>query len=113
MEQKLRDRITFNSCESFGSPRIFFDACDGIFLNYIWSEAHLMRSASAAGNSRRPDVYVGVDVFGRGCYGGGGYSCNKVSWCSSYQVFFQGVDSPRWKLHSGLGFPSCAEPTFM
>ncbi len=25
--------------------------------------------------SRRQDVYVGVDVFGRGCYGGGGFNC--------------------------------------
>ncbi|XP_022782024.1 cytosolic endo-beta-N-acetylglucosaminidase-like [Stylophora pistillata] len=54
--------------------RVFFDACDGIFLNYNWSEAHLMRSAAAAGRARQTDVYVGVDVFGRGCYGGGGYN---------------------------------------
>lgn len=25
---------------------------------------------------RRADIYVGVDVFGRGCLGGGGYSCH-------------------------------------
>lgn len=42
-----------------------------------------MRSASMAGRGRRPDVYVGVDAFGRGCYGGGGYNCNKVSCISS------------------------------
>ena len=59
--------------------RIFFDACDGIFLNYGWSEAHLMRSAGAAGRDRLSDVYVGVDVFGRGCFGGGGYNSKAVS----------------------------------
>lgn len=58
--------------------RIFFDACDGIFLNYIWSEAHLMRSVGAAGRDRQSDVYVGVDVFGRGCFGGGGYNSKAV-----------------------------------
>lgn len=59
--------------------RIFFDACDGIFLNYNWSEAHLMRSVGAAGQDRKFDVYVGVDVFGRGCFGGGGYNSKAVS----------------------------------
>lgn len=28
--------------------------------------------------SRINDIYVGVDVFGRGCYGGGGFSCNEA-----------------------------------
>lgn len=59
--------------------RVFFDACDGIFLNYGWSEAQLMRSAGAAGRDRLSDVYVGVDVFGRGCFGGGGYNSKAVS----------------------------------
>ena len=59
--------------------RVFFDACDGIFLNYLWSEAHLMRSVGAAGRNRLSDVYVGVDVFGRGCFGGGGYNSKAVS----------------------------------
>lgn len=37
-----------------------------------------MRSAAAAGRQRQTDVYVGVDVFGRGCYGGGGYNSKVV-----------------------------------
>ena len=24
------------------------------------------------------DIYVGIDVFGRGCYGGGGFACNEA-----------------------------------
>ena len=70
---------------TFGRP--FFDACDGIFLNYHWSGAHLAQSAQAAGR-RKFDVYAvristiitsrshlkGVDVFGRGTYGGGGFN---------------------------------------
>jgi len=57
--------------------RCFFDACDGIFLNYTWKEEGLDESLAAAG-ARCHDVYVGVDVFGRNCYGGGGFNSHKV-----------------------------------
>ena len=43
--------------------RIFFDHCDGIFLNYCWRTRHLINSLSVAGQ-RKEDVYVGIDVFG-------------------------------------------------
>ena len=52
--------------------------CDGIFLNYGWSEAGLLSSRSVAGE-RCTDVYVGVDVFGRGVFGGGGFNSSAVS----------------------------------
>ena len=70
----------------------FFDLCDGIFLNYTWkcdnkdsqqdgslvSPDNLANSISALDNdSRRTDIFVGVDVFGRGCLGGGGFECSK------------------------------------
>lgn len=50
-----------------------FDVCDGVFLNYCWKEVGLRASAQLAG-ARSSDVYVGVDVFGRGCPGGGGFN---------------------------------------
>lgn len=53
--------------------RIAFDLCDGIFLNYTWNEHNLQRSVVNAG-CRQCDVYVGIDVFGRGCFGGGGFN---------------------------------------
>ena len=66
----------------------FLDACDGIFLNYTWKvgtggdddKESLDNSLSYLQSrnmreSRRRDVYVGVDVFGRGCFGGGGFNC--------------------------------------
>lgn len=43
--------------------RIFFDHCDGIFLNYCWKTRHLINSLRMAG-IRKEDVYVGIDVFG-------------------------------------------------
>ena len=55
----------------------FFEACDGIFLNYHWRSSQLYTSARAAGK-RSHDVYAGVDVFGRGTYGGGGMDTAKA-----------------------------------
>ncbi|KAI1232521.1 Cytosolic endo-beta-N-acetylglucosaminidase, partial [Lamprotornis superbus] len=56
--------------------RIFFDACDGLFTNYNWKEEQLERTQRLAG-PRLNDVYVGVDVFGRGDVIGGGFDTNK------------------------------------
>lgn len=58
-------------------PRIFFDACDGLFTNYNWKEEQLERTQRLAG-PRLNDVYVGVDVFGRGDVIGGGFDTDKV-----------------------------------
>ncbi|XP_033125700.1 cytosolic endo-beta-N-acetylglucosaminidase-like [Anneissia japonica] len=57
--------------------RLFFDRCDGIFLNYNWNEQKLKDSLQMAGD-RKYDVYVGVDIFGRGCFGGGGWNTYKA-----------------------------------
>ena len=58
-------------------PRVFFDACDGLFTNYNWKEEHLERTCGLAG-PRRTDVYVGIDVFARGDVVGGGFDTDKV-----------------------------------
>lgn len=54
----------------------FFQACDGIFLNYNWNVVTLKNSIQFASSIDRKvvDVYVGIDVFGRGCFGGGGWN---------------------------------------
>lgn len=57
--------------------RPFLDLCDGIFLNYNWSDQGLASTRTLA-RERCGEVYVGIDVFGRGCYGGGGYNSCKV-----------------------------------
>ena len=58
--------------------KIFFDACDAIFLNYTWKPENLDKSIiSLSGEDRAFDVFVGVDVFGRGCIGGGGFQCKQ------------------------------------
>jgi mannosyl-glycoprotein endo-beta-N-acetylglucosaminidase len=55
------------------SIRAFFHASDGIFLNYQWTSECLLQSKNYAAERYR-DVFVGIDVFGRGCFGGGGFN---------------------------------------
>ncbi|XP_015783920.1 cytosolic endo-beta-N-acetylglucosaminidase-like isoform X2 [Tetranychus urticae] len=55
----------------------FFQSCDGIFLNYTWKDDDLKNSRDLALSlGRLNDVYVGVDVFGRGMFGDGGFKTN-------------------------------------
>jgi hypothetical protein len=51
----------------------FFNVSDAIFINYTWKEENLMKSKQMS-ESRPNDVFIGVDVFGRGCFGGGGFN---------------------------------------
>ena len=69
----------------------FFDVCDGIFLDYHWQPDALRATAQRAAVSspdqkspadlhnimscRSRDVLVGIDVFGRGTWGGGQWRC--------------------------------------
>eukprot|EP00850_Spirogloea_muscicola_P020113 SM000207S06188 [mRNA] locus=s207:137974:139855:- [translate_table: standard] len=53
----------------------FFAAADGIFTNYCWKEGAPKQCAQAAG-ARHLDVFMGIDAYGRGTYGGGGYQCD-------------------------------------
>ncbi|CAL1291727.1 unnamed protein product [Larinioides sclopetarius] len=54
--------------------RLFFLNADAIFLDYHWNEEKLLLSKLQACD-RGTDVYVGVDVFGRGkCFTEGGFS---------------------------------------
>jgi hypothetical protein len=62
-----------NALTMLNSP--FFDACDGIWLNYTWGESAPAEAFTAA-HGRNFDVYMGIDAFGRGTYGGGGLNCN-------------------------------------
>ncbi|KAJ8959126.1 hypothetical protein NQ318_022384 [Aromia moschata] len=56
--------------------RFFFDACDGIFLNYSWTEKQLINTVEVA-KHRNHDVFVGIDVFGRNMFGGGMFNTYK------------------------------------
>lgn len=60
--------------------REFFLNCDGIFLNYNWTESKLANSYTLVKNHNQNvhNIYVGLDVWGRGCPGGGGFNSTYV-----------------------------------
>ena len=45
----------------------FFNVCDGIFVNYTWKDENLAKCMTYSERIR--DIYIGVDIFGRGVYG--------------------------------------------
>ncbi|KAG9343709.1 hypothetical protein JZ751_013087 [Albula glossodonta] len=71
--------LWYDSVVEDGALRIFFQACDGIFTNYNWTE-HSLESMSSypASQGRLGDIYVGVDVFARGEVVGGKYETHKA-----------------------------------
>ncbi|XP_049926202.1 cytosolic endo-beta-N-acetylglucosaminidase isoform X3 [Epinephelus moara] len=70
-------RLTWQN-ELNQSNRMFFDACDGFFTNYNWTEQNLEWMKDYSGvQGRQSDVYIGVDVFARGNVVGGKLETNK------------------------------------
>ncbi|KAL5734444.1 hypothetical protein ACOSP7_032305 [Xanthoceras sorbifolium] len=74
------DSVTINGMLSWQNQlneknKPFFDICDGIFVNYLWTDKYVKLSAAVAGD-RKYDVYMGIDVFGRGTFGGGQWKTN-------------------------------------
>lgn len=77
--------------------RMFFDACDGIFTNYNWTEQSLewMNSYSGA-QDRLADIYVGVDVFARGKVIGGKFETNNALKLIRKHGFSTAIFAPGW-----------------
>lgn len=75
--------------------RPFFDRCDGIWINYTWKEGDPNRIRDAAGD-RRGDVYLGVDCFGRGTYGGGGLNTYIGVEAAKNAALNVGLFAPAW-----------------
>ena len=73
----------------------FFDICDGIFLNYHWSDVALQDTRQLAGG-RATDVYVGIDVFGRGVPGDGGWNCDFAMNMIRNQKLSAAIFAPGW-----------------
>lgn len=75
----------------------FYLSCDGIFLNYNWNKVNLAKSKEMQmKHCRSNDVFVGIDVFGRGVIGGGGFRCNvalKLIECFQLSV---AIFAPGW-----------------
>lgn len=75
--------------------RPFFDRCDGIWINYTWKEGDPNRIRDAAGERWR-DVYLGVDCFGRGTYGGGGLNTYVGVEAAKNAALNVGLFAPAW-----------------
>ncbi|KAL3274569.1 hypothetical protein HHI36_015950 [Cryptolaemus montrouzieri] len=73
----------------------FFEQCDGIFLNYVWTEQNLVKSIEKAGH-RLTDIYVGVDVFGRNTFGGGQFNSYKAAEVIRRHSLSMAIFAPGW-----------------
>ncbi|KAM6957282.1 cytosolic endo-beta-N-acetylglucosaminidase [Aplochiton taeniatus] len=83
------------------SNRVFFDACDGFFTNYNWTEQcleRMMEFSAAAG--RLADIYVGVDVFARGEVVGGKFETKKALELIRKHNFSTAIFAPGWVYES-------------
>ncbi|XP_035511235.1 cytosolic endo-beta-N-acetylglucosaminidase [Morone saxatilis] len=79
------------------SNRMFFDACDGIFTNYNWTEQNLeWMSNYGAVQGRQADIYIGVDVFARGKVVGGKLETNKALEVIRKHNFSAAIFAPGW-----------------
>ncbi|XP_029293728.1 cytosolic endo-beta-N-acetylglucosaminidase [Cottoperca gobio] len=83
------------------SNRVFFDACDGIFTNYNWTEQNLEWMNGYSGlQGRQADVYIGVDVFARGKVVGGMLETNKALEIIRKHNFSAAIFAPGWVYES-------------
>ena len=58
----------------------YFAVSDGLFVNYTWKDEELKNSSERGKKlDRLHDIYFGIDVFGRGSFGGGGFNSKVVS----------------------------------
>ncbi|DBB01203.1 TPA: hypothetical protein ACH3X1_001085 [Trebouxia sp. C0004] len=73
----------------------FFEAADAIFINYTWKEDTPAQAAAVAG-ARKHDVYMGVDVFGRNTYGGGGMTCDVALTAARSAGLSAALFAPAW-----------------
>ncbi|XP_042247664.1 cytosolic endo-beta-N-acetylglucosaminidase isoform X1 [Thunnus maccoyii] len=79
------------------SNRMFFDACDGFFTNYNWTEQNLELMKNYSGiQGRQADVYIGVDVFARGEVVGGMFETNKALEIIRKHNFSAAIFAPGW-----------------
>ncbi|XP_061713792.1 cytosolic endo-beta-N-acetylglucosaminidase isoform X2 [Cydia pomonella] len=75
--------------------KAFFEACDGIFTNYSWSERHVLAARAAAGQ-RRADVFVGLDVWGRNFLGGGQFNTQEAVKIAHKHGLSLAIFAPGW-----------------
>lgn len=79
----------------------FMNCCDGIFVNYGWNETAPASSAALVGPNRKHEIYFGIDVFGRGTFGGGGFDTSKALVVLKKAGVSAAIFAPGWLLEVG------------
>ena len=82
----------------------FFESASSIFVNYRWTAGSpRVSSALATRRGRRPaEVFMGIDVWNRGTYGGGGFTSNVAIRAAFDSGCSCALFAPGW-LHEKLG----------
>lgn len=92
-ELKWQDSVTdLNSC--------FFQCCDGIFLNYTWKDWQLQLTMELCFD-RKTDVFVGIDVWARGCVGK--FDCFQSTEKILSHGFSTALFAPAWCYEKNIG----------
>ncbi|KAK9462544.1 glycosyl hydrolase family 85-domain-containing protein [Lipomyces oligophaga] len=60
----LLNEINYQDCLN-EQTMPFFRAADGLFTNYFWDASQVFSSARLAGQALGPDIWTGIDVWGR------------------------------------------------
>ncbi|CAK0782655.1 hypothetical protein CVIRNUC_005853 [Coccomyxa viridis] len=88
-----------NTLNALNMP--FFEASDALFVNYAW-KAETPGAAAAGAGERRTNVYMGIDVFGRGTYGGGQLNTHVAAAAASREGLSVALFAPAW-VYEGEG----------
>ncbi|KAI6239501.1 Mannosyl-glycoprotein endo-beta-N-acetylglucosaminidase [Aphelenchoides fujianensis] len=79
---------------------VFADVADGFYANYTWKKDHLkytQRFLDVGKSTVRPsDVYFGIDVFGRGSFGGGQFNSHTAVQAARNFGFSVAIFAPGW-----------------
>ena len=96
--------------------RLFFDCCDGIFTDYKWKagtprecKEEAQRGRERGGGCRNFDVFTGIDVWGRGTFGGGGFNCAKALRVINEAQLSAALFAPAWTFEGRKGGAKGAE----
>ena len=98
-----------NALTPYNEP--FFAAAGELFVNYRWAHGsatpRICANRAAAIGAKAADVYMGIDVFGRGTYGGGQWNCGPAAALALQAGVSAALFAPGW-VHESAGGDSAA-----
>ncbi|CAG9465226.1 unnamed protein product [Pedinophyceae sp. YPF-701] len=87
----------------------FWEAADGIFVNYSWAPGDLPALSDRLGTpARRSSVYMGVDVFGRNTHYHGGLETGRAVAAAMSMGLSCAIFAPGWSYESCEGEAAAA-----